>query len=326
MTGTPERQTTERDASAEALAEIESLLGPALRRRDLAAALPAHADLESVALASLGLASAAQRARAAAVLRASPELLIDALVEPEAGEGPAWAPLAVPTLAPTPAAPPRRVWWQALGDWLGPRQTAVAWGVALVSSVLLLVAAVRLSQRPEGASAGTPTGGAGVLDVRRMGAPAGGVGGAVAQPSSGDSLSVLVERTTATGAPRSLGAVSGQRLRDADQLRVRYSARRPGRLSLAWIDDRGSVTVVRPGTLAPSAEIGPGRDQAVEPALRVTPGSGCEWLVAVFSDGDLDPDYLVQALRHTPRKPTVCGLELPGLPGARHVEVMSFRR
>ncbi len=323
MTGRPDDNRESASAGPEGLSELEHLLGPARRAAAMGETLPVHEDLEAVAVASLGLASAPQREHAVAVLRANPGGLLEALVDPRPGEEPEWAPLPV---APEPAVAtpqPKRAWWEALADWLGRWQTSVAWGVAFASSVLLLVAAVQLwrgtGDAGEAAGGHTP-------DIRRLGGPTDAPPGLLAQRVVGDSLSVLVDRPNAAGELRSLAAVSGQRLEDADQLRLSYSAKRSGRLSLVWVDGAGSVTVLRPGELAPSAEISAGEDRPLEPALRVTPGTGCEWLVAVFSDQPLQPEYLTLALQHAPRPAEACSLELADLPGARHVEVMAFRR
>lgn len=109
-----------------------------------------------------------------------------------------------------------------------------------------------------------------------------------------------------------------------DELGFFYSARAPGYLVVAHLDERGQVQVLDPARSEGARAIQPGQDRPLPDGAIAEVGSGCEWFVAAFFDHAVPVSALSEALR-VASPGAECELSVQ-VPQARTLEVVSVRR
>jgi hypothetical protein len=118
-------------------------------------------------------------------------------------------------------------------------------------------------------------------------------------------------------------AASGAELQAGDRLGFFYSSPTAGYLVLLFADENGTVARLYPP--AEPERLPAGERVRLADGALVEPGSGCEWIVGVFTAERPDVARLEGALRGALRRREACqlpGLELP----AAQIAVYSWRR
>jgi hypothetical protein len=110
-------------------------------------------------------------------------------------------------------------------------------------------------------------------------------------------------------------------LRTGDRLTFFYSTKRPGYLNLLAVDAAGKSNVLFSG------EIASGLNTPLSNGGIASPGIGCEWFVAVFSDSPLtiQTQTLSELATLAQRTDKACNFK-PFIVGARNVSVLPVRR
>ena len=120
-------------------------------------------------------------------------------------------------------------------------------------------------------------------------------------------------------------ASPGDRLLEGDRLGLLYSAVAAGHLAVFSLDPQADSVLLFPVAGRESAAVRAGSEQPLPAGALVEAGSGCEWLVAVFSDGPLDTREVGEVLSGSVRPDVGCDLRVD-VPSARTVRVFPVRR
>ena len=115
------------------------------------------------------------------------------------------------------------------------------------------------------------------------------------------------------------------RLLESDHIGLFYSAPSAGYLVIYNLDERGQVTLLHPVGLAQSSKIEIGYETPLPSGGVVKNGSGCEWVVAVFSNQPLPLKEIESQLGNSRRDLVGCGIEV-SIPEARAVRVFPITR
>lgn len=194
-------------------------------------------------------------------------------------------------------------------------RTSVRWGrlLALAAAGLLAGGAALLLSRPADGPL-TPKGGPDGDGVEVVGVHGG--------EDAADALHVAVMRDGVA-----FRASAGARVVEGDVLRLFHSSRAPGFLLVVNVDAAYERTVLLPHEGERSAPIAAGAEVALPGGALVGEGSGCEWLIAVFSDAPLAVDAVDAAIAEARAvgDPGACELRV-AVPGARTVAVVPVRR
>jgi hypothetical protein len=109
-------------------------------------------------------------------------------------------------------------------------------------------------------------------------------------------------------------------IRAGDRLGFFYSARSPGYLAVISVDDEGVFSILQPSTHIQIGEEVPLPNGAV-----ADEGTGCEWIVAVFSEASIPIGELRKQIESAPRTAESCEL-VPAISRARSVRVIPLTR
>jgi hypothetical protein len=140
------------------------------------------------------------------------------------------------------------------------------------------------------------------------------------RPKGADRFDVAVQR----GQDRFRLAAHAKVL-PGDQLGFFYSSSTKGHLAILSVDAAGSVDVLHPSNSASSTQIEAGVHVPLPDGAIASGGSGCEWIVGVFSDAPIDIRQLRSILKSSPRSTADCNLD-PHVPSARAVQTIPVAR
>jgi hypothetical protein len=126
------------------------------------------------------------------------------------------------------------------------------------------------------------------------------------------------------GSERLVGK-SGERFYSGDVLGFFYTAPEPRRLTVLFADERAEITRVYPSRL-PAETLPAGVEQPLPDGAVLEPGSGCEWILGIFSVEPIEMDVLEERLSRAvrARKPD-CSLGALELENAA-IDVIVLRR
>jgi hypothetical protein len=110
-----------------------------------------------------------------------------------------------------------------------------------------------------------------------------------------------------------------------DQIGLFYSTLRDGYLLVFALDDAGETSLLFPAGGAQSAPIRTGDNLSLPDGALVEAGSGCEWIIGVFSDAPLRVSDVTRAIENRKRTDGRCGIEIK-VTAARTVKVVPFVR
>lgn len=110
-----------------------------------------------------------------------------------------------------------------------------------------------------------------------------------------------------------------------DQIGLFYSTLHDGYLLVFALDDNGETSLLFPAGMAESAPIAPGENRSLPDGALVEAGSGCEWIVGVFSDMPLQASEVARAIEDRTQAEGRCGIEI-AVPAARTVKILPFVR
>lgn len=116
-----------------------------------------------------------------------------------------------------------------------------------------------------------------------------------------------------------------ERLVTGDRLGMFYSARRAGHLMVVNLDSAGNLSLLYPAGQETSAEMRPGTRISLPDGAIVREGTGCEWIVAVFSEDPLLVSDVNESVRQAERRDSPCTLD-PTIAKARTLRVLPFTR
>ncbi|MCP4675519.1 MAG: DUF4384 domain-containing protein [Deltaproteobacteria bacterium] len=145
-------------------------------------------------------------------------------------------------------------------------------------------------------------------------------GSKLAIKGSADNLFVAVQR-----GPSQFTARPFDRLEEGDQLGLFYSAETPGYLAVFSLDGEGEASLLYPAEGIKSAAIAANERVPLSDGATVSQGSGCEWIVAVFSHLPLPVDKTAETIRQATRNIKECHLELE-ISNARTIHVFPVLR
>lgn len=111
---------------------------------------------------------------------------------------------------------------------------------------------------------------------------------------------------------------SGDTLKTGDRIGLFYTAHAPGHLQVLYVGE--SVD-----TLLPSREITTGERVALPAGGELTAGTGCEYVVGLYSKAPVAPDAAKAALANAKRDDAACTLTVDGLEKV-DVKVIGIRR
>ena len=129
-----------------------------------------------------------------------------------------------------------------------------------------------------------------------------------------DRLEIAVQRGEARFRVR-----PNDRIATGDQLGFFYTAPSAGHLALLTMDENGKVEVLSNGTIRAGSEI------ALPDGAIADEGSGCEWIIAVFSNAALSLSDVESQIAGATRESSGCRLE-PVVSNARSVRVIPLVR
>ena len=135
-----------------------------------------------------------------------------------------------------------------------------------------------------------------------------------------DNLAVVVGR----GASRYI-LQPLDRLETGDQLGIFYSTNRPGYLMVMALDASGAISLLSPAERSESCPIETGENISLPDGAKVEAGSGCEWVIGVFSDTALTVKEVTRAIQHRIQTDRRCGIDIK-MKAARSIRVLSFVR
>lgn len=138
----------------------------------------------------------------------------------------------------------------------------------------------------------------------------------------GDVLHAAVRRGAAEFALHPL-----DELMTDDKIGLFYSTKQNGYLAVFSRDNGGEPSLIFPTSGTLSAKISAGHQVPLSDGAVVSPGTGCEWLAAVFSDGPLLLSEIAGELRSadTRESSAECGLKVV-VPGARTIHILPVKR
>ncbi len=135
-----------------------------------------------------------------------------------------------------------------------------------------------------------------------------------------DRISVVVQRGT-----KQFVLAPLDKLQKGDRLAITYSANRAGFLLIVSRDTEGRATLLYPTTGTESAPISADENIPLKEGGFVEQGTGCEWVIAVFSDEPLDVGRVLRAVEESRKNSKECGIETT-IPGARSVRITPVLR
>jgi hypothetical protein len=110
-----------------------------------------------------------------------------------------------------------------------------------------------------------------------------------------------------------------------DALGFFYSAKQKGYLAIFNVDNNNIVTPLFPLNQQQSCMIDKGRKHFINSGAKVTGGTGCEWLVAVFSDMALNINTIAGELKRQKNAARQCDIQLK-VKNARTVYLLPVKR
>jgi hypothetical protein len=118
-----------------------------------------------------------------------------------------------------------------------------------------------------------------------------------------------------------------EQLVTGDQIGLFYTSQQAGFLAVFNVDETGTVTRLFPAAKTKSASIEKAERSPLPDGATVREGSGCEWVVAVFSDVPLELEETARFLDGTDKTGQLeaCNYSAQ-VPGARSVVVLPLRR
>ena len=144
--------------------------------------------------------------------------------------------------------------------------------------------------------------------------------GALRIKGVGDDLLVVVQRGKKQFVVSPL-----DRLQEGDRLAMAYSADRKGYLVIVSRDSEGDATVLYPTAGRASAPIFAGERIPLKEGGFVENGTGCEWVIAVFSDDPLDTNRVLRAVKESDSTSKRCGIDVT-ISRARSVAIIPMLR
>ncbi len=142
----------------------------------------------------------------------------------------------------------------------------------------------------------------------------------MAVKGSADSFFVGVSR-----GPHRFIADPLDRLEVGDRLGMFYSAEMSGRLMVVNRDASGEISLLYPAGGKASGPVSAGKEISLSDGALVRDGSGCEWIIAVFSDAPLLFSDVTGAVKQAETDDKTCKIKLE-VPGARTVRTLPFQR
>ena len=115
------------------------------------------------------------------------------------------------------------------------------------------------------------------------------------------------------------------RIETDDRLGMFYTTTRGGYLMVLSRDRSGKVLLLHPSGSEMSAPIVVGENISLKEGAIAEPGSGCEWIVAVFSDAPLIFKEAAEAVESGRPSDRECGLDIQ-IAGARRIDILPLRR
>jgi hypothetical protein len=116
-----------------------------------------------------------------------------------------------------------------------------------------------------------------------------------------------------------------EKLIEGDRLGIFYTTVNPGYMALLNRDGHGNTAVLFPFRGKTNAPVQKGEKVSLENEAVVEKGSGCEWLVGIFSDAPIPLATIKSAVANGTAIPEECDLNVR-LDAARSVVVLPFRR
>ena len=107
----------------------------------------------------------------------------------------------------------------------------------------------------------------------------------------------------------------GAHVRSGDRLGLFYTTERDGHLRVLYVQSDGEVAAAFPAPDASDRIVG-GKEVALPAGIALDDGSGCEWLIALYSESPIDDDSMRQAIDEMIRRRSAC--ELGEMPAATH--------
>jgi RNA polymerase sigma factor (sigma-70 family) len=135
-----------------------------------------------------------------------------------------------------------------------------------------------------------------------------------------DHLSVVVQRGAKQFVLSPLDT-----LKEGDRVAMVYSAERAGFLLIFSRDAEGRATLLHPTTGTESAPIFAGEKIPLKEGGFVEQGTGCEWIIAVFSDEPLDAGSVLRSVEESRTTSKRCGIDTT-IPEARSVRITPVLR
>ena len=137
---------------------------------------------------------------------------------------------------------------------------------------------------------------------------------------SGDTFFVAVKRGVSKFLAKPL-----EKLEQGDKLVFFYSSNASGYLAVFNLDMNSKVTLIYPSKGTSSIKVNSGNEVSLPDGGIVEQGSGCEWLISVFSEEPLLIDDLKSKIADSAKNIKGCYFDLT-IPKTRTVQVFSFKR
>jgi hypothetical protein len=125
--------------------------------------------------------------------------------------------------------------------------------------------------------------------------------------------------------PHRFSAEPFDKLEENDSLGMFYTAKEDGFLMVINMDNSRNVSLLYPVGQTESGAIRAGKEVSLSDGALVQAGSGCEWVVAAFSDAPIQLKEMTRVLKGAAVSKRPCDLKV-SVPAARTVRVLPFRR
>jgi hypothetical protein len=125
--------------------------------------------------------------------------------------------------------------------------------------------------------------------------------------------------------PHRFSAEPFDKLEKHDSLGMFYTAKEAGYLMVVNMDNTRSVSLLYPVGENQSGAIGPGVEVSLSDGAEVQAGSGCEWIIAFFSDAPIPVSDVFRVVKEVTVLNKTCDLHV-SMPEARTIRVLPFQR
>ena len=153
--------------------------------------------------------------------------------------------------------------------------------------------------------------------MRMLGQPE---GAGLVLKGTGDKIHLAVQRASSN-----FRLKKGDKILSGDKLGLFYTAEASGFLAIFSLNAKGQTEVLFPTDGNMSAHVEAASQKALSDGAIVDEGSGCEWIIGVFSDEPLPLRKMEAFIRDAQFNNQTCSLALE-IPGARRTDVFEFMR